>query len=364
VDISNATERRHSPEIAAHAQKHRQRNLDKPATDVQDKPATNGQIKEDSVEISEEGRAAASQLKPDDSDRLAQLLAQFYEKQKQFLASEAEANVDDFLKKIVNGDYRLSKYDTANLNEILSDEQKAKLEQLYEQKRADEMAQQVKQWAVQDTSSAEHFIYNALNGKTENALDIAVQLGNMVFASNPSGTDLETRTADREAGRDLAKYIAENYFDDPKEAQAFMDKINKYIKNSELRDQGYVTWCAEMEPEKPYPPDAKQWFDQKLGYVSSREEYHAYEVERNTKRPLQYSVLQNRTWESWKEWVCDPRYDHDFEENRAWYSDFLKKQTSAQNMINNAKLMITDFSSNAKWNVVMNLLSKESNTAS
>jgi hypothetical protein len=347
VDISNATERRHSPEIAAHAQKHKQRNLEKPATGVQDKPATNGQIKEDTVEISEEGRAAAS--------RLIEI--------------------------------------TTPIQGFDNEEQRAERDQVREQwqlrvqQREAETAESNRQSIVQDTSSAEHFIFNALSGKVENALDIAVELGNMVFASawetlggrpwNPD-TDLETRVANREAGRDLAKYIAENYFDDPKEAQAFMDKINKYIKNSELRDQGYVAWCAEMEPVKPNPPSAELLFAQKLGYDISkcatlggsafelfgnetdyknfRDKYFAYEMERNAKNPNQEKVLRDPTWEDWKETLSDPKYCKDSEQYKTWYSDFLKKINSTQNMINNAKLMITDFSSNQKWNVVMNLL--------
>ena len=63
------------------------------------------------------------------------------------------------------------------------------------------------------------------------------------------------------------------------------------------------------------------------------------------------------SWEECKEMETDSRYSMYSEKNKAWYADFFKKINSAQNIINNAKLMITDFSSNEKWNVVMNLLS-------
>jgi hypothetical protein len=43
------------------------------------------------------------------------------------------------------------------------------------------------------------------------------------------------------------------------------------------------------------------------------------------------------------------------EKNKAWYKDFLAKSNLVQNIINNAKL-ITDFSGNEKWNIVMNLI--------
>jgi len=425
VDISNATERRHSSEIAAHAQKHKQRNLDKPATDVQDKPTTNGQIKEDTVEISEEGRAAASRQyiecrdkdgnivesriwKLESGPQEDNLFAQFnemrraqIEERKQFLASEAEANGDDFLKKIVNGDYGFSKYDNESLKTILSDEQYAKLEHMHEQ-RLVEWEQQFKflNSECNNPGSAEHFIFNALVGKVENAFDIAVQLGNMVFDSrfiftgeatfeDKSGAkwikigtglsripdaaititdpkEFEAFAANREAGRDLAKYIAENYFDDPKEAQAFMDKINQYIKNSELRDQGYVTWAAEWEPVKPNPPGKlERWFMEKGYDYFDRSSFHErlkefdkeYEAYHKKYGNIPFKFQKEAfSWEEMKEMECDPRYSMYSEKNKAWYANFLQKANSVQNIINNAKL-ITDFSSNEKWNVVMNLLS-------
>jgi hypothetical protein len=43
------------------------------------------------------------------------------------------------------------------------------------------------------------------------------------------------------------------------------------------------------------------------------------------------------------------------EENKAWYADFVAKSNMVQNIIDKAKL-ITDFSGNERWNVVMNLL--------
>jgi hypothetical protein len=428
VDISNATERRHSSEIATQAQKHKQRNLEKTTTAAQDKPATNGQIKEDTVEISEEGRAAASRqyIECRDKDgnivesriwRLESgpqednLFASFnemrraqIEERKQFLTAEAEANGDDFLKKIVNGDYGSMKYDNESLKTILSDEQYAKLENMYEQQRV-EWEQQFKflNSECNNPVSAEYFIYNALKGKVENALDIAMELGNMVFDSrliftgtatyeenatygkhirngdtiirldlNPDAKiitdpkEFEAFAANREAGRDLAKYIAENYFDDPKEAQAFMDKINKYIENSELRDQGYTVFWAEMEPVKPNPPGKlERWFMEKGYDYYDKSSFHErlkefdneYEAYHKKYGQIPYKFQKEAfSWEEIKEMECDPRYSMYSEKNKAWYANFLQKANSVQNIINNAKL-ITDFSSNEKWNVVMNLLS-------
>ncbi|MDR2593163.1 MAG: hypothetical protein LBC87_00125 [Fibromonadaceae bacterium] len=416
MDISNATERRHSPEIVTHAQKHKQRNLEKPATDVQDEPATHKHIKKDTVEISERARLAQQSQgllkEAEPGPQTDNILAQFNEmlraqkeERKQFLTAEAEANGDDFLKKIVNGDYGFSKDDNESLKTILSDEQYAKLEHMYEKKLVKwEQEFEFLNSEYSKPGSAQNFIFNALVGKVENALDIAVELGNMVFDSrliftgaatieedtsgvkwlknggtgirldlNPDAIiitdpkEFEAFAANREAGRDLAKYIAENYFDDPEEAQAFMDKINKYIKNSELRDQGYTVWFAEMDPVKPQPPNKLQrWFMEKgYSFVGPRdssfeerlkefgEEYEAYHKKYGN-IPFKFQK-EPFTWEEIKEMECDPRYSMYSEKNKAWYADFFKRVASAQDIINNAKL-ITDFSSNEKWNVVMNLL--------
>jgi len=260
VDISNATERRHSPEIAANAQKHKQRNLEKPATDVQDKPATNGQIKEDSVEISEEGRAAASRQYIECRDK--------------------------------------------------------------------------------DGNIVESRIWRLEPGPQEDNL----------FAQFN-----EMRRAQIEERKQFLS----------SEAEAFMDKINKYIKNSELRDQGYVTWMAEWEPVKPNPPDKLErgfmekgydYFDRSSFHERLKEFDEEYEAYHKKYGNIPFKFQKEAfSWEEMKEMECDQRYSMYSEKNKAWYANFLQKANSVQNIINNAKL-ITDFSGNEKWNIVMNLL--------
>jgi hypothetical protein len=61
------------------------------------------------------------------------------------------------------------------------------------------------------------------------------------------------------------------------------------------------------------------------------------------------------TWEENKEMNCDSKFSMYSEENKAWYAGFLEKVGFMQNIFDNAK-QTTDFSSNAKWNIVMNLL--------
>jgi len=368
------------------------------------------QVKKDSVEISREGRFAALQARPLESDILAQFNELKFAKEvdrQQFFEAEAEANGDDFLKKILNGDYgSLSKSDYASLNSILSEEQLAKLEQL-------EIKANINKAKVNSPGTMENFIFNALNGKVDNASDVAIHLANMIFDPrkiftgaatiagncilnggtmtrldlNPDAIiitdpkEFEALAANREAGRDLAKYIAENYFDDPEEAKKFMEQMNKYIKNSELRDQGYTVWSVEMEPVKPQPPDNFHRLLEQKGYTNRyyellqkvkpgymgdefyewakiwteiNDELFAY----YEKNPAPYKVWESLTWEEHKELNCDPKFDMFSEENKAWYAGFLEKIKSAQSVFENAKL-ITDFSGNEKWNIVMNLLSNK-----
>jgi hypothetical protein len=82
---------------------------------------------------------------------------------------------------------------------------------------------------------AESVIFKALDGKVEDAKEVAKELRNMIFSLKES--NLQVRAEDREAARNIAEYIAENCLS-PEEAKAFMVKINEYIESSEMRDKG------------------------------------------------------------------------------------------------------------------------------
>jgi hypothetical protein len=120
-----------------------------------------------------------------------------------------------------------------------------------------------------------------------NIFEVSSLLTDMLFSDNP---DLETRAANREAGKDMAKYIAENYFSDPEQARKFMDSINKFAEMSEARDKGYlIASCNKdlMSPELarsgflsfvpsimdiPVKPEAQSDFEkwlEKKGYRSN-----------------------------------------------------------------------------------------------
>jgi len=365
MNVSKTAEHIYSAEAAA-PQRRKQR-ADKQSTEAQDKPATSEQLKkEDIVEISEEGR-----------ERLSKLTV---------------VNFDGFDFKMEDGSVfkRRPAEGTPEYESLLN-------------KLAEEQAKEAMIYGSNAfrPATAEFFVFNALQDKLdfENAWGVAMQLGNMVFDDRSQNafhaqSDLETLAENREAGRDLAKYIAENYFDNPDEAKAFMDKIDEYIKKSELRDQGYIVHYAESTISTQPPNAPSDWdrflyenFDKYFGNMSGIRQNEGYgyglytivgdvnteELNKAwkaagedflkasyahfTEQSTPYKVWQGPIpYEECKEMDCDERFSMYSEKNKTWYADFLKKSNLVQDIINNAR-MITDFSGNEKWNIVMNLLS-------
>jgi hypothetical protein len=317
-----------------------------------------GHEKKDTVEISDDGRRAAMQIGEMElnSDQLSQVRVQI-----------------DALKQLKR-DY----IETPNcMNSPLSNS------------------------IVEPASSL--YIYRALAGKVEGASDtsMANALNSMLFSHDPN---LETRTADREAGKNMAKYIAENYFDNREEAQAFMDTINKLAEISEALDKGYVIsmqaykdarntenygtnlsdedklsisssviFDIKLEvPEPPKPPsDFDRWLEKKEYtdlFNNSRDPKEILKIMNEYKEEISDYEKANpessisKPWESsflsW-EMSCDPKYSMFSEENKTLYEalheEFLEKAQLTQTTIDNAKLT-TDVSSNEKWNAFMNLL--------
>jgi hypothetical protein len=364
-----------------------------------------GHGKKDTVEISDEGRLAASMFQPtvsensvtwnlfgrnglsgtytltkeefDEKEGLLKSLFTEQEQRRQLWAEEA--NNDDFVEKLARGDYGTvfnnngfcvsGKGDAEFLKSILSEEQCIQLGQLV---RTEIVS------LLEHAAEAEKSIFDALNGKmsTEDAKQVARELGMMctstskIFFNEVTGyteeIDLENQAANREAGRDLAKYITENYFDDPKEAKAFMDKIDGYIRHSELLDKGYY---------KSAPDEFELWLKKhgREDNDESREEFNNARKAYNKDNPT-YWLDTERTHRMYfekspshidgsvivatlREANCDPRSSMLSEEYKAWYSAFDAKVNFVQSIIDNAK-QITDFSGNEKWNNLMNLLSK------
>ena len=191
--------------------------------------------------------------------------------------------------------------------------------------------------------STKGYLYSVLNGKVgsswNEAYELAEKLGSMLYHtwqfSEPDANGTRhglgregseaTRTADREAGRNLAEYIASTYFDDPKEAQAFMEKINKYLKHDELQDLG---WSGLGSPDR-------EPIDYEARMRESDQRIEAHNKERYKQMGYTGGVLSEKGKEA-----------------QAIHAEYV---ASVKDIINKSKL-ITDFSSNAKWNLVKSLL--------
>jgi hypothetical protein len=294
------------------------------------------------------------------------------------------------------------------------------------------------------------YIDNALTGKVGveeiDVWAVSGRLNDMLFSDDPD-MNLETRTANREAAKNMAEYIAENYFDDPEEAQAFINTINKFAELSEAKDKGYIIsskyfvgnieeqldkhaqWSKLSDEEKishissvllnleeliegeEPQSDFNRWlekkgyrsedaiivkddgfvYQEKLFYNSAGAKIEAREIKREYEEVLSayeaahpgssiprpwveeskfggwHFLINAKDWDdglSWKqveEKSCDPKYSMFSEENKAYYVDFyakfLEEEQAMQSIIDNVKLTM-DVSSNERWNVLMNLLSK------
>ena len=91
-----------------------------------------------------------------------------------------------------------------------------------------------------DYFSMDGTLLNALYSKSdldgEAVYKLSVEVGRLLRAS--SGT-LEERVANRAKGQELAKYIVENYIDDPAERQKVLDHAKELANVYEQRDKGY-----------------------------------------------------------------------------------------------------------------------------
>jgi hypothetical protein len=105
----------------------------------------------------------------------------------------------------------------------------------------------------------EALISGELNGKLKNASLVASELGKMIRGTfgNPDAT-VEERAIDRETALSHVKYLAENYFDDPDKAKAFLEKVQRFADNDILREKGYVVFDnSDMQPFKSYMSSVK-----------------------------------------------------------------------------------------------------------
>lgn len=167
----------------------------------------------------------------------------------------------------------------------------------------------------------EKHISDSLEGKVKNASLVADELGKMIRGtiSNPDAS-VEERAANRETALKHASYIAENYFDDPDEAKAFLDGINKFAENDIMREKGYIVLDnSDFAPFKSYESPVNSYggvswetYAKKAGFSSASEVF----ADKGTLNKFYTSLHDNSK-------VWDEELTKSFEENENKVTDII-----------------------------------------
>ena len=113
---------------------------------------------------------------------------------------------------------------------------------------------------VRGLVSLDFIMSDALEGKkVDNRSAAGIELAKMVMSSAyGNGETLEERAINRELGMKHAEYIAENYFKDPDEAKAFLDRVKLEYENDILREKGYDGVGSKSQPWRSYSNPSDQ----------------------------------------------------------------------------------------------------------
>ena len=205
MNISNAVEHRHSSEIAFG--RHHSSN-------ALDKPDASEQVKKDSVEISEEGKKLS-----DENTRIS--------RENMREAPFKIGTTLDISKAlcIIDDEYRASQPQAL----FRFDSTIVSANDLKENDDATSLIKQALGMVL--ASPPDHLLNVSSYDSTFTTIE-----------------DLELTANSREAGKKLAEYIAQNYFNDPGKAKAFMDNINKDAYENEMRDENTLNiWAENMK---------------------------------------------------------------------------------------------------------------------
>lgn len=174
----------------------------------------------------------------------------------------------------------------------------------------------------------EKHIKDSLADKAKNASLVAGELGEMIRGTmhNPDAT-VEERATNRETALKLAEQIAKDYFDDPLDAQAFLEGINRFAENDVLREKGYIALDnSDIAPFKSYespsaPDGGISWnaFIEKYGSASAKEI-----AEDPKQREKFYLSLLQENKEKWSEDIIK-----EFDENEKRVTEIIDKVKSA-----------------------------------
>lgn len=119
-----------------------------------------------------------------------------------------------------------------------------------------------------------HNIASALEGKLENSSVYAVQLEKALSASNGSIEDIKTKAIQREVALQHAQYIADHYFENEVEAQAFLSEVEARAEKAALYERGYTIHEGEVYRNYISPMDNGRVSFNELAKRYMDEEYY------------------------------------------------------------------------------------------
>ena len=180
---------------------------------------------------------------------------------------------------------------------------------------------------VFNDGTLEKFITDSLDGKARNASLVADELGQMIrgAAYNPNST-VEERATNRETALKIAEKISKKYFDNPDEAKAFMDEINRFAENDILREKGYtVLDNSNLAPFRSYTSAIDgnvNWSEYTKKYGKS----DLHEIFANPKELESFVKAINKNSEKWNAEIVK-----DFEDNEKKIADIIEKVKNSLN---------------------------------
>lgn len=141
-------------------------------------------------------------------------------------------------------------------------------------------------------NTLEKSIADYLNGKSKNPSLVANELAQMIKGTifNPEAT-VEERGINREIAMKNAKYIAEKYFENQDEAEAFMNEISRYAENDIMREKGYVVLDnSELAPFRSYTTA----YNGSVSWRQYAEKYGTSDLREIFENPIELEAFVNK----------------------------------------------------------------------
>lgn len=172
----------------------------------------------------------------------------------------------------------------------------------------------------------EDLINKKLEGKANNASHLASEIAQQIrgAVSNPDAT-VEERAINRKTALKLSEHIAENYFDNPEEAEEFLSIIHKFAQNDEMREKGYVVIDnSDIAPFRPYTiPTAPEGYINGGAYAEKYGKGSLFEIFRDPEKLKDYTKALEKNEQKWRNEIIN-----DFNVNQQMVESIIDKAES------------------------------------